>query len=83
MHSPTREVTDFGTPLQTLLANMFATNSAAKGAGLAATQVGIDLAVFVFDRDDAEGNRRVGLVCNPAIAFADRRSRRFVEMDEG
>ena len=83
MHSPTRVVTEFGPDLQTLLANMFATNTAANGAGLAATQVGVDLAVFVFDCDDAEWNRRVGLVCNPAVAFADRRSRRFVEMDEG
>ncbi len=83
MHSPTREVTDFGPALQTLLANMFATNSAANGAGLAATQVGVDLAVFVFDCDDAQLTRRVGLVCNPTITFAERRSRRFVEMDEG
>ena len=83
MHSPTREVTDFGPALQTLLADMFATNSAANGAGLAATQVGVDLAVFVFDCDDAQGKRRVGLMCNPTVAFAERRNRRFVEMDEG
>lgn len=83
MHSPTREVTDFGPGLQILLANMFATNSAANGAGLASTQVGVDLAVFVFDCDDAQWNRRVGLVCNPIITFAERRSRRFVELDEG
>ena len=83
MHSPTRVVTEFGPDLQTLLANMFTTNTAANGAGLAATQVGVDLAVFVFDCDDAQWNRRVGLVCNPTITFAERRSRRFVELDEG
>jgi peptide deformylase len=59
---------------------MFATNSAANGAGLAATQVGVDLAVFVFDCHDSQWQRRVGLVCNPTVAFAERRSRRFVEL---
>jgi peptide deformylase len=83
MHTPTREVTDFGSALQILLANMFATNEAANGAGLAATQVGADLAVFVFDCRDAQGKRRVGLVVNPTVGFAERKSRRFVELDEG
>jgi peptide deformylase len=83
MHARTREVTDFGSSLQLLLADMFATNFAANGAGLAATQVGVDLAVFVFDCDDDEGRRRVGLVCNPTVSFAERKSRRFVELDEG
>ncbi len=83
MHSRTREVTEFDSSLQMLLADMFATNIAANGAGLAATQVGVDLAVFVFDCDDGEGRRRVGLVCNPTIGFAERKARRFVTLDEG
>jgi peptide deformylase len=83
MHSPTRQVIDFGSSLQTLLADMFATNAAANGAGLAATQIGVDLAVFVFDCHDAQWNRRIGLVCNPTVTFAERRSRLFVELDEG
>jgi peptide deformylase len=53
MHTPTRAVEDYGQSLQTLIANMFATNLAADGAGLAAPQVGVDLAVFVFDCFDA------------------------------
>jgi peptide deformylase len=83
MHARTRQVTEFDTSLQTLLADMFATNAAAYGAGLAATQVSVDLAVFVFDCQDAEWQRRVGLVCNPTVTFAERRGRRFVELDEG
>lgn len=83
MHSRTRRVTDFGSSLQTLLADMFATNLAADGAGLAAPQVGVDLAVFVFDCLDSHWERRVGLVCNPTITFAERSQRRFVELDEG
>ena len=83
MHAPTRDVTDFSSSLQILLADMFATNLAAHGAGLAATQVSVDLAAFVFDCHDDEGRRRVGLVCNPTVNFAKRRRRRCVELDEG
>jgi peptide deformylase len=83
MHAPTRVVTEYGTSLWTLMADMFATNRAAEGAGLAAPQVGVDLAIFVFDCLDSEFERRVGLVCNPTLTFAERRIRRFVELDEG
>jgi peptide deformylase len=83
MHSPTHAVVDYGSSLQTLIADMFATNRAADGAGLAAPQVGVDLAVFVFDCCDAEWERHVGLVCNPTVTFADRSRRRFVDLDEG
>lgn len=83
MHTPTRTVSDFGRPLQKLIADMFATNFAANGAGLAAPQVGIDLAVFIFDCADSQWERRVGLVCNPTITFAERTRRRFVELEEG
>ncbi|HUZ40163.1 MAG TPA: peptide deformylase [Acidimicrobiales bacterium] len=83
MHAPTREVTDFGPSLQTLIADMFATNRAADGAGLAAPQIGVDLAVFVFDCFDSQLERRVGLVCNPTVAFAEQGQRHFVDLDEG
>jgi len=83
MHSRTRAVTDFGSSLQTLLADMFATNLAADGAGLAAPQVGVDLAVFVFDCLDSQWDRRVGLVCNPTVIFVERTRRHFIELDEG
>jgi peptide deformylase len=83
MHAPTRAVEDFGQSLQTLIADMFATNLAADGAGLAAPQVGVDLAVFVFDCFDANWQRHIGLVCNPTVTFAERTLRRFVELEEG
>lgn len=41
-------VTDFGAPLQTLIADMFETMHAAQGAGLAAPQIGVALRVVVF-----------------------------------
>ena len=43
LHGPSRPVTEFGPDLWTLLCDMFATNTAANGAGLAAPQVGVDL----------------------------------------
>ncbi len=49
LHRACRPVTDFGPDLWNLLCDMFATNTAANGAGLAAPQIGVDLAVFVYD----------------------------------
>ena len=46
MHARTRAVTAFDEHLQTLVRDMFATMEASQGVGLAATQVGVDLAVF-------------------------------------
>jgi peptide deformylase len=70
LHRPSQPVTEFGPDLWNLLCDMFATNDAANGAGLAAPQVGVDLAVFVYDCLDAHGRRRQGLVCNPAVTLA-------------
>lgn len=61
LHRPARPVTEFGPELWNLLADMFATSEAASGAGLAAAQVGVDLAVFIFDCADGFGRRRQGL----------------------
>ncbi|NLU82677.1 peptide deformylase [Rhodococcus sp. HNM0569] len=83
LHTPARAVTDFGAPLQELLADMFATNTAADGAGLAAQQVGVDLAVFVYDCADDTGARRAGVVCNPELDLPEGRDRRLVSFGEG
>jgi peptide deformylase len=61
-------VSVFGPDLWNLLCDMFATNAAAEGAGLAAPQVGVDRAVFVYDCLDAFDRRRQGLVCNPSLS---------------
>jgi len=70
LHRPSRPVTEFGPDLWNLLCDMFATNTAANGSGLAAPQIGVDLAVFVYDCPNAFGRRRQGLVCNPEITLA-------------
>ena len=70
LHQPCRPVTEFGPDLWNLLCDLSATNRAADGAGLAAPQVGVDLAVFVYDCLDAFGRPRQGLVCNPRVTLA-------------
>ncbi|MEP9391117.1 peptide deformylase [Gordonia sp. VNK1] len=83
LHSPARPVTDFGTSLQYLLADMFATNTAADGAGLAAQQIGVCLAVFIYDCSDETGARRTGVVCNPVVEVPEGHDRRLVDYGEG
>lgn len=83
LHRAARPVTEFGPELQRLLADMFATNTAAAGAGLAAAQIGVDLAVFIYDCGDETGTRRTGVVCNPRLELPEGRDRRLVDYDEG
>ncbi|WP_125773149.1 peptide deformylase [Antribacter gilvus] len=68
LHTPTRRVTEFSTPeLARLIDDMFTTMEVAEGVGLAATQVGSDLRVFVYDLTDENGDRHVGHVVNPEL----------------
>jgi peptide deformylase len=67
LHSPARTVTSFDGDLSTLIDDMFATLAVAEGVGLAAPQVGVDLAVFVYDCPDESGERQLGHVVNPVI----------------
>jgi len=83
MHRPARPVTTFDAQLETLVADMVATMYAAEGVGLAACQIGVDLAVFVFDCPDESGERTVGVVCNPVLTLPEGRDRRLDDGDEG
>jgi peptide deformylase len=67
LQTPCREVTQFDAELATLIDDMFASMAVAAGVGLAAPQVGVDLAVFVYDCPDAQGVRHIGHVVNPTI----------------
>lgn len=67
LHTPTEPVTEFDDELARLIEDMFATMYVAEGVGLAATQVGVGLAVFVYDcHDDADVQHRGHLV-NPRV----------------
>jgi peptide deformylase len=83
MHARTRPVTEFDESLHRLVRDMFATMAAAEGVGLAATQVGVDLAVFVFDCPDDDHVRHVGVVCNPEVTLPEGKDRNLEAADEG
>jgi peptide deformylase len=67
LRTPTRPVTSFDDDLRRLIDDLFETNTAANGAGLAANQIGADLRVFVYDLADDDGVRHRGAVVNPTI----------------
>ena len=79
LSTPTRQVTEFDAELSTLIEDMFASMARAEGVGLAAPQVGIDLAVFVYDCPDETGERHRGHVVNPTIVTSGG----LVAADEG
>lgn len=83
MHAKTRKVEVFNEELHTLIRDMFATMEAAEGVGLAATQVGVDLAVFVYDCPDANMDMRKGIVCNPVVTLPEGKDRVLDTGEEG
>lgn len=64
LREPTKPVTAFDDPLRRLAADMTETMYAAPGVGLAANQVGLSVACFVYD--DREGHS--GFVANPELS---------------
>ncbi|MFE0628921.1 peptide deformylase [Streptomyces sp. NPDC058864] len=67
LHQPCKTVTSFDDELAALIDDMFASQRAAEGVGLAANQIGVPLRVFVYDCPDDDGVRHVGHVVNPVI----------------
>jgi len=83
MHLPQQPVTAYDDDLRALVADMVATMYAAEGVGLAACQIGVDLAVFVFDCPDAAGRHVQGVVCNPVVTTPEGPERRLDDDLEG
>ncbi|HET6168260.1 MAG TPA: peptide deformylase [Marmoricola sp.] len=83
MHTAAAQVTHFDDALRSLVADMVATMHAAEGVGLAACQIGVGLAVFVFDCPDESGTSHQGVVCNPVLHLPEGKDRRLDESDEG
>ncbi|MEO6700562.1 MAG: peptide deformylase [Jatrophihabitantaceae bacterium] len=67
LHTPTAPVTEFDDELARLIEDMFATMYVAEGVGLAATQIGVGQAVFVYDCPDDDEVRHKGHLVNPRI----------------
>jgi len=83
MHRAARPVTEFDASLRSLAADMVASMYAAEGVGLAACQIGEDLALFVFDCPNADDERVVGVVCNPVLTLPEGSDRRLDDDQEG
>jgi peptide deformylase len=83
MHRAQKPVEVYDDDLRSLAADMVETMYAADGVGLAACQIGVDLAMFVFDCPDESGERTVGVVCNPVLTLPEGRDRHLDESDEG
>lgn len=83
MHAATKPVEKFDDDLHTIIRDMFATMAAADGVGLAATQIGLDIALFVYDCPDADRVRHVGVFCNPKVTLPEGRARNIELEDEG
>lgn len=65
--TPCAPVTEFDAGLAELIDDMFASLAVAEGVGLAAPQIGVGLAVFVYDCPDDAGERHRGHIVNPTI----------------
>ncbi|WP_340538417.1 peptide deformylase [Nocardioides sp. GXZ039] len=83
MHSAQAKVTEYDDELRELAADMVATMYAADGVGLAACQIGVDRAVFVFDCPDEDHVRTVGVVCNPVLTLPEGNDRHLDVAEEG
>jgi len=83
MHRVLSRVTAFDGELARLVADMCATMYAAEGVGLAANQIGVDAAVFVFDCPDKDGVRHQGVVCNPVLTLPEGKDRHLDDTEEG
>lgn len=83
MHEPTKPVTEFDDELHALIKDMFATMREAQGVGLAATQVGVGISLFVFDCPDADDHYQWGVVCNPTVTTPSGKDRKLDSSEEG
>ncbi|MEV4180402.1 peptide deformylase [Streptosporangium canum] len=83
LHRPCRPVQRFDDGLAQLVEDMFASMYTARGVGLAANQIGVDLRVFVYDCPDEDGNFRKGVVVNPTLQLPALKNRRLDTGNEG
>lgn len=67
LHRRAEKVTEFDAELAELVGDMHETLDASNGVGLAAPQIGVGKAVFVFHADDDLGVRRRGTFVNPVL----------------
>jgi peptide deformylase len=70
LHQPALPVGEITLEIKELVADMFDTMTAAPGVGLAATQVGVGLRIFVYDYEQDEIHYQ-GVAINPALEVGE------------
>lgn len=70
LHRRANEVEVFDDELRTLIADMFETNEAANGVGLAAPQVGVGKRIFVFKYANDDDAPDEGVLVNPVLTLS-------------
>ena len=70
LHTRAEPVTEFDGQLRTLVEDMFATQEAAHGVGLAAPQIGIGLRIYTWSMANDDGVPTLGHVINPFVRAA-------------
>lgn len=70
LHTRAQPVTDFDGQLRTLVEDMYATQEAAHGVGLAAPQIGIGLRIYTWSMANDDGVPTLGHVINPFVRAA-------------
>ncbi|MEV6769178.1 peptide deformylase [Nocardia sp. NPDC051030] len=70
LSTPATPVTAFDDELAAFVEDLFETNTAARGAGLAANQIGDPRSVFVYDLRD-QNERHRGYVVNPVLETSE------------
>lgn len=83
MHEQTQQITAFDDELRDLVRDMFATMKAAEGVGLAGTQVGRGIALFVYDCPDEDQKPHTGAICNPVVELPTGKQRHLEASEEG
>ena len=67
LHTRAEPVTDFDARLRTLVEDMYETQEAAHGVGLAAPQIGLGLRIFTWSMANDDGVPSLGHVINPYV----------------
>ncbi|WP_068262808.1 peptide deformylase [Janibacter limosus] len=67
LHTRAEPVTEFDARLRTLVEDMYATQEAAHGVGLAAPQIGLGLRIYTWSMANDDGVPTLGHVINPYV----------------
>lgn len=70
LHEKANPVHHIDESIRELVEDMFATMELAPGVGLAAPQIGVDLALFVYDWVDEDDVQHRGVAINPTLLMA-------------